>query len=114
MRRSAVRLRRWLLRAAPVTALCGLGWGTGGAAAGLALWMGLGLLLSSAPRYPYPRKRAVPLSRLVFVFILCVCCFGALDALLPPLTEGGVFPLPAVLRWIGIAGFSLSFGAWAL
>lgn len=73
MTAEAARMRRWMIRGAPVIALAAPGGHAGGGMAAMLLWLLLGALLLPAPRYPYPRRRTLQPARLFFAF-----CGGAL------------------------------------
>lgn len=70
----AARMRRWMVRGAPVIALAAPGGHAGGGMAAMLFWLLLGALLLPASAYPYPRRRALRPARLFFAF-----CGGALS-----------------------------------
>ena len=113
---NAARARRWMLWAAPATALSGLFFGVGGAAAGLALWMGLGLLLSGEKGRIrlYPKQRRIQFRQLFLGYSFSIFCFSALRAVGSRLLGGSQFSFPSFLILLGSIGFGLPAGAWAI
>lgn len=111
----AARMRVWLLWAAPVMTLGGLGLRPGGAGAALALWAVIGALLPGKAHYPYPRKRRSLFHRLFFAIGAASLCHALLFSLIlrfsPATPASRAFLL---LGSAGAAGFSLPVGAWTL
>ena len=109
MIRSAARLRRWVLWAAPLMVLCARRLHAGGAELALGLWMVLGTWLPGKAAYPHAVRRRVGFHRLFFSWALGSFLFqgsaAALARFIGPNALGGA--ANAWLLCMGSAGFSL-------